>query len=75
MTDAETHSTIGAVTDLAGKVVTNLTPQFLALIVITLVFNLGLMWFLQSHDAQRIDAMKVILGACTEALAHSAPVK
>jgi hypothetical protein len=59
----------------AAKVLTTMPAQFCALIIINTVFILGLLFFLQSHDKDRIEAMRIVLTSCTEGLAHSQPVK
>lgn len=45
-----------AVSELGGKLMASLPGQFLALCVINVFFVLGLLWFLQSTDARRVDA-------------------
>lgn len=75
MTDAEARSAVGAVSEAAARTLGTLPAQFLALVLLNTVFICSLLWFLQSHDKDRIQAMTAILTSCTEGLAHSAPVK
>jgi len=64
MTDGEKDSVVGAVTTLGRGLMTALPAQFLALCMVTLVFNLGMLWFWMHETDQRARLIGRVLDAC-----------
>ncbi len=56
------------VAGVANKLTATLPPQFMALLVINVVFILGLLWFMHDLAMTRIEAVTKIFAACTTAL-------
>jgi hypothetical protein len=73
VTEPAAPSTVGAVVGLAGSVVSGLTPQFLALVVVNTVFVLGLLWFLHGESAGRVQAFSVAMAVCSQHIAKDRP--
>lgn len=71
MSEGRPSGTIGAVTDLASKVATTLTPQYLGLLLVNIVFILGLFWYANHLRADRIALFTRLLDACLATVEHS----
>jgi len=61
MTDEQTQGVIGAATRLGDRLLTSLPAQFLALVLMTGLFNLGILWFVDRENAQRERIMSSVL--------------
>lgn len=61
MTGAEAHGIVAGVTELGGKIVSNLPSQFLMLVVLNVIFILGLLLFLHSWESSSMEARERLL--------------
>ena len=71
MTDNEVKGIVGATAEVANKMVSNLPGQFLALVLMSLLFNLGMIWFFMHETTSRERIFTPVLAAC----ANSVPLE
>lgn len=62
-----------SVPEEAGKVLTSLPAQFLALVLLNVCFIAGLLWFLRGHEIERMEVIRQVLTACNRTAALIAP--
>ena len=64
MGESNGKTIIGTVNNLGDKLIGAIPPQFLVLVLITAVFNLGMLWFLDRREQQRERLFGPYLSAC-----------
>jgi len=66
MTDGDKDGIAGAVTTLGRGLMTALPAQFLALVLMTALFNLGMLWFWSHETDQRALIIGRVLDRCID---------
>ncbi len=59
-------TTVGALSSLSEKLVSALPPQFLALVVINVLFLGGLFWFVDARATHTAAVLNQLLSACLQ---------
>ena len=61
------HTTIvQATTRLGGQVISNLLPQFLALIIINGLFLVAFLWFVDQRSKHTVAIIEQLMSACLD---------
>ena len=62
MTEEETKGLVG----LGGKLIAGLPAQFLALIVVNLVFMGAFIWYVDARSRHSVDVIQQLLSSCLQ---------
>jgi len=69
--DENGKTLLGTVNNLGGKLISTTPPVLIFLVLITAVFNLGILWFMNEREHQRERLIGPYLTACE----HQIPVE
>jgi hypothetical protein len=64
MTDDQAKGIIGAAESIGKQILSGLPPQFLALVVVNVLFLGGLFWFIDARANHTAEVLNQLLSAC-----------
>ena len=66
MTDDQAKGIIGAVESVSNKVLAGLPAQFLALVLINVVFMGAFVWYVDARSRHSVDIIQQLLSSCLQ---------